>query len=133
MGSGKTTVLTPYICILLLDNFLSVTLDRHRYYREIYIVMPESLINPSFEILMKNLFPLFYNIEISIYPNRLNYSNSFHIYLISDINYKIMFLESTISTSNKYMIYDEIDMMANPLTCELNKPINKLTLECGHN
>jgi hypothetical protein len=73
---------------------------------------------------MKYVFPLFNNIEILIYPVKPNYKNSFQVYLISDTNYKIMFLENEINTDTKYMIYDEIDMMANPLTCELNKPFN---------
>jgi len=135
MGSGKTTVLTPYICILLFDHFLSNPEHMYNFNNEIYIVMPESLINPSFEILMKHLFPIFNispdcSIEISIYPNKLNYKNSFHIYLISDTNYKVMFLENEIDTVKKYMIYDEVDMMANPLTCELNKPNESKKLEC---
>ena len=33
-----------------------------------------------------------------------------------------MFLEKDIDTSNKYMIYDEVDTLANPITCELNIP-----------
>jgi len=41
-----------------------------------------------------------------------------------------MFLENEIDTVKKYMIYDEVDMMANPLTCELNKPNEPKKLEC---
>jgi hypothetical protein len=40
-----------------------------------------------------------------------------------------MFLENNIKTKNLYMIYDEVDMMANPITCELNIPKDKLSLE----
>ena len=120
MGSGKSTVLTSYICILLLKYFL---LNRSTE-KEIYIVMPIPLINDSFEILMKFVFPLFNNIEVLIYPNKVLYDKSIHIYLINDIDYKIMFLKEPINTDNKYMIYDEVDMMANPLTCELNSPLN---------
>jgi len=138
MGSGKTTIITPYICILLLNNFLlnSHLETSHLETREIYIVMPESLINTSFEIVMKNLFPLFNrdnSIEILIYPNKSIYNNSLKIILISDTNFKILFLENKIDTSKKYMIYDEIDMMANPLTCELNIPSNILKLEAIDN
>ena len=121
MGSGKSTVLTSYICILLLTNFLS----SQQYFteKEIYIVMPTSLINASFETLMKFVFPLFNNIEVLIYPNKPLYTNSYHLYLIDDTNYKIMFLtDHPRNIDNKYMIYDEVDMMANPLTCELNSP-----------
>jgi hypothetical protein len=128
MGSGKTTAITPYICVLLLNKFIS---ERRDYENEIYIVLPESLVKQSFKILMKNLFPLFNNVEILTYPNKPQYENSFKIYLTSDTNYKIMFLEKTIDTSKKYMIYDEVDMMANPLTCELNIPDVNKPLESG--
>jgi hypothetical protein len=66
---------------------------------------------------MKHLFPLFNNIEILIHPIHpiiKNYANSFVVYLISDTNYKIMFLDHKIETETIYMIYDEVDMMANP-------------------
>ena len=127
MGSGKTSTLTPYICILLLNHFLSAPIKN--YNNQIYIVMPDFLINSSFEILMKYLLPLFNNIEILMYPNKLNYKNSFCIYLISDTNYKLMFLRNDVDTTNKYMIYDEVDMLANPLTCELNIPTTEKHLE----
>jgi hypothetical protein len=42
--------------------------------------MPEFLINSSFEILMKYVFPLFNNIEILIHPVDSNYENSFQVY-----------------------------------------------------
>ena len=124
MGSGKSTVLTSYICILLLNTFFKLN-DTNK---KIYIVMPEALIKASFETLMKFVFPLFNNIEVLLYPNQHLYTNSIHLYLINDMNYKIMFLDNPMKTDNKYMIYDEVDMMANPLTCELNKPSHKLDL-----
>jgi hypothetical protein len=125
MGSGKTTSITPYICILLLNNFLSNSVLSNK----VFIIMPEFLINSSFEILMKYLFPLFNNIEIIINSNKREYENSLIINLISDNNYKLLFLENIMETSNSYMIYDEVDMMANPLTCELNIPSNKISLK----
>ena len=88
MGSGKTTIITPYICILLLNYFQSN--KSHNYNNEIYIVMPHSLINSSFEILMKNIFLLFNNIDIFIYPNNLNLTHS---------------NKYTNSISNKFMIF----------------------------
>ena len=36
-----------------------------------------------------------------------------------------MFLTNCVNTTNKFMIYDEIDMMYNPITCELNLPIDE--------
>ena len=128
MGSGKSTVLTSYICILLLNNFL---LQENFIKKEIYIVIPDSLINSSFETLMKYVFPLFNNIEILIYPNKSLYNNLNHFYLnlITDTNYKIMFLTTELTNyNNSYMIYDEVDMIANPLICELNIPMESRTL-----
>jgi hypothetical protein len=76
---------------------------------------------------MKNLFPLIFDVEIIKYSKNSIYSNSIKIFLISDTNYKEMFLnvEDDIITQNKYMIYDEVDNMANPQSCELNIPINE--------
>ena len=129
MGSGKSTVLTSYICILLLNKFFSLqNVCFEKKEKEIYIVLPAALINSSFITLMKYVFPLFNNIEVLIYPNKPLYDTLYYIYLISDLNYKMKFLNDDVDTTNKYMIYDEIDMIANPLTCELNKPneLNKL-------
>jgi hypothetical protein len=128
MGSGKSSVITPYLCLLLINHFISIK----NYTAEIYIVMPEFLIQQSIEILMKNLFVINSNVEIILYPNNYIYSNSIKIYLISDTNYKEMFLTSEqtiINTTNKYMIYDEVDNMSDPLSCELNIPINSSKTE----
>ena len=78
---------------------------------------------------MKYVFPLFNNIEILLYNKLPLYKNSYRLYLINDTNYKIKFLEYPSSyIKDKYTIYDEVDMMANPLTCELNIPLNKDSL-----
>ncbi len=131
MGSGKSSIITPYICILIINYLIQNKLRD----REIYIVMPEQLIKQSFETFLKNLFPLHENIDLLIYPNDRIYSFKYNslikIYLISDTDYKAMFLdkEKIINTENMYMIYDEVDQMANPLTCELNFPENKVNLK----
>jgi hypothetical protein len=131
MGSGKSSIITPYICILIINYLIQNKLRD----REIYIVMPEQLIKQSFETFLKNLFPLHDNIELLIYPNDRIYSFIYNslikIYLISDTDYKAMFLDKkkNINTENMYMIYDEVDQMANPLTCELNFPENKVNLK----
>jgi hypothetical protein len=145
MGSGKTTVITPFICISLLNYIIQNKL----YNNSIYVIVPNFLINQSYEILLKYVFPLFLNIEIIVNNNKPLFNNSVKIYLIDDIEYKSMFLQPTkvgtetsrqsldvlqltktlqstevtkdiTDTSNKYMIYDEVDFMANPLTNELN-------------
>jgi hypothetical protein len=51
MGSGKSSIITPYLCLLLINHFIT----EQNYDAEIYIVMPDFLIQQSFEILMKNL------------------------------------------------------------------------------
>jgi hypothetical protein len=124
MGSGKSSIVTPYICLLLLNTFLSNRI----YSNEIYIVMPDFLINQSFHLLMKNLFPLFNNTEILLYGHNSLYQDSVKIYLTSDTDYKKMFIDKIINTEKQYMIYDEVDMMSNPLTCELNIPLDEKIL-----
>jgi hypothetical protein len=125
MGSGKTSTITPYICILLLNHFL-----KHKEYnKKIFIVMPNFLINQSFVSLMSYLFPLINNIEILINLTQYKYDNSLKIYLTSDTEYKKLFLTDPSITLNSYMIYDEVDMMANPITCELNIPNEISTLD----
>jgi len=142
MGSGKSSVITPYLCLLLIDHFIKTK----NFTAKIYIVMPELLISQSYETLMKNLFILNFYIEILLYrtaemskanrripgsyPNTSLYSNSIKIIIISDTDYKEMFLKNITNTTNSYMIYDEVDIMANPLTCELNipKPDTKTSL-----
>ena len=64
MGSGKSSIITPYICILIINYLIQNELRD----REIYIVMPEQLIKQSFETFLKNLVPLHDNIELLIYP-----------------------------------------------------------------
>ena len=132
MGYGKTSSITPAICLELIYNFIRKKKYTQKNIDEkIYIVMPSFLITQSLGIMMSNLFPLLNFIEICLYKNNNNghIPNTFKIFLISDIEYKQMFL--TLSTNdvsdvfdiNKcYMIYDEVDLMSNPLTCELNIP-----------
>jgi hypothetical protein len=120
MGSGKSTVITPYMCILFINYFM-----KYDFNREIYIIMPKTLIEQSFSIFMTNLFPLYQNVEILLFGKESLIKDSIKIFLINDTQYKEMFLENKINTENKYMIYDEVDMMANPLTCELNIPQDK--------
>ena len=99
------------------------------YNKEIYIVMPYFLIDQSFKILLNNLFSIFKNVDILLYGKKPIFTNSNKIILISDENYKLMFLEKKIDTIDKYMIYDEVDFMANPMTCELNIPQEQTNLE----
>ena len=126
MGIGKSSSITPYICLLLLNYFIN---SQKTYNKEIFIVMPYFLINQSFKILLNNLFSIFKNVDILIYDRKPIFTNSNRIILISDENYKLMFLKENIDTTDKYMIYDEVDFMANPMTCELNISQDKTNLE----
>ena len=116
MGSGKSSVITPYLIKLLLEKAK----------KEIYIVMPNSLILQSFETLMKNLFPIFNDVQIRIKNdydiNNENSEQTATIYLMDDVQFKLKFLENKVNSDNMYVIYDEVDMIANPLSCELNIP-----------
>ena len=116
MGSGKSSVITPYLIKLLLEKSK----------KEIYIVMPNSLILQSFETLMKNLFPIFNDVQIRM-KNEYDINNEINeqtatIYLMDDVQFKLKFLEKKVNSDNMYVIYDEVDMIANPLSCELNIP-----------
>lgn len=126
MGIGKSSSITPYICLLLLNYFIN---SQKMYNKEIYIVMPYFLINQSFKILLNNLFSIFKNVDILLYDKNPIFINSNRIILISDENYKLMFLKANIDTTDKYMIYDEVDFMANPITCELNISQDRTKLE----
>ena len=61
MGIGKSSSITPYICLLLLNYFINL---QKMYNKEIFIVMPYFLINQSFKILLNNLFSIFKNVDI---------------------------------------------------------------------
>ena len=59
MGIGKSSSITPYICLLLLNYFIN---SQKIYNKEIFIIMPYFLINQSFKTLLNNLFPIFKNL-----------------------------------------------------------------------
>jgi hypothetical protein len=142
MGSGKSSSITPYICILLIkyyfENYFINYGKGTKYINHIFIVMPSFLINQSFETLMIFLFPIYNNIEIikvdKLIDNiKVLYTNTINIILISDTDLKYNCLLNKDNFNdilkNSYVIYDEIDLMSNPLTCELNIPYNKTNLE----
>ena len=122
MGSGKSSSITPYICLSLIQY-----LKKKKVKNDIiYIVMPSHLINQSFETIMSNLCPIIDYFELIIYSNKKkiqndNISEVTKLYLISDSDFKYFMIEKN-KTYKKYIyvIYDEVDLMADPLTCELN-------------
>jgi hypothetical protein len=125
MGQGKSSNITPYICLLLLNYFQESMKSKN----EIYIVMPTTLITQSFITIMTYVFTLNQTVQIFINDNNKSIlSNTTSIYLMDDTNYKLMFLKDNIDTINKYMIYDEVDMIANPIKNELNIPIDMVSV-----
>jgi hypothetical protein len=145
MGSGKSSVITPYTVLLLINHII----EKNQMDKSIYVVMPQTLIAQSFGTFMSNLFPLFNNIEIIIIingssPYKPMYKDSIKIYLIDDMNIKLLFFSlyqrnelsdhpvpraNFNNFKNDYFIYDEIDAMANPMSCELNIPETPETLD----
>ena len=130
MGSGKTSILTSYLILLLINFILNRQINKH-----IYIVMPAHLVNASYNILIKHIMPLYIYCNISLFekPKPEKIENEIKIFLISDYQLKQKLLNNdhllNKAIKEHYFIYDEIDMMANPLTSEFNIPINKKELQ----
>jgi hypothetical protein len=115
MGKGKSSVITPYICLDLLNFFY----QGNHINSEIFIIMPNTLIEQSIKTIMTNLYPLvpYINIYTTYSPDM---PKKYNIYLLNDVQFKTIYLKYDIDSDNKFIIYDEIDMMANPLTSNLN-------------
>lgn len=141
MGSGKSKFITPLTIILLM------TFDRKK---NVIICVHESLISQTFfllyhyvaPIVMKRLIYLIstYEDEFIGLPSKektnslsklqnfdINGEESGNIILMNDTSFKSLFLKSKIKQENlkniylnAYILFDEIDFIANPLTCELN-------------
>jgi hypothetical protein len=108
MGKGKTAVITP---ILLL--FFTLIQNKN-----VTIIMPEFLINQSYQILQ---------------PYIIIFNISDKIKIMSDAEIKINFLEE-IETNKTYIngdifLIDECDTIINPLRSELNMIKNKIDIE----
>ena len=127
MGIGKTSIIIPYTCLRYINDYL---LDRQINYNKIFIVLPENLIFQTFEIIITNIFSIFKKFIPLIY-NSKNFDAYNNLYtkilliIISDKDFKQLWLEKCdriFVKSNYIVFYDEVDMLANPLTCELNIP-----------
>ena len=120
MGSGKTTVIAP---------LLTLDLIREKYDRNIYHVMPESLVLSSYLLNMKLLSIMYNNINVienkeKIIENDINFTK---INIVSDNfikNYKISKVKENnfwkTNIENNIFIYDEVDDILNPLSNQLN-------------
>jgi hypothetical protein len=137
MGSGKSSIIAPYLTMLLINN---------SNYENIYHVVPSSLVNATYNYMLQYI-NFIYGTSVLIYLfscnnkscNNNNDKNKTQkkIYVMDDISFKTLFLikQKTIMSSqvsfefnnkNSCVIYDEVDMISNPLTSELNIPDKKL-------
>jgi hypothetical protein len=120
MGSGKTTVIAP---------LLTLDLIREKYDRNIYHVMPESLVLSSYLLNMKLLSIMYNNINVienkeKIIEDDIEFTK---INIVSDNfikNYKISKVKKNdfwkTDIENNIFIYDEVDDILNPLSNQLN-------------
>ena len=114
MGKGKTSTITPLIILNLYYN---------KKYNIFNIILPEHLVNDSYNIIKK-----YYELLIDIIINKdiddINVNNQVNI--ISINNYKNYILTNIIETNNTIkntlFIFDEIDLLIDPLKSELNIP-----------
>ena len=128
MGIGKTSIIIPYTCLKYINDYL---LDRQIDNNKIFIVLPENLIFQTFEIIITNVFSIFKKFIPLIY-NSKNFDVYTNLYtknlliIISDKDFKQLWLEKCdrifVNYYDYIVFYDEVDMLANPLTCELNIP-----------
>ena len=126
MGIGKTSIIIPYTCLLYINyHLLGKKITNHN----IFIVLPENLIIQTFEIIITNIFsifkkfiPLIYNINTFILFKILYTQNL--LIVISDKDYKQLWLQKCeiFKKDNFIAFYDEVDFLADPLSCELNIP-----------
>jgi len=132
MGSGKTSILTP---LLILKYYIN------NNYKNLYVVLPEYLINQSYDIInsfmnIMNNFSNNYN-EIFEYKDKNNYDYNYlnTIFITSDSTLKKNILnrikinknnENIINVNESFFIFDEIDSLINPLKSDLNIPSKKI-------
>lgn len=102
MGGGKTTVIIPIISIILWNEG-----------KKVAIVQPIHLVPQMLNIFYKNVLPV-HNINIFT-----KISDIHGIYIISDVEMKHAILDGA-NMSDFYVIYDEIDDMADNSKSELN-------------
>jgi DNA-binding transcriptional MerR regulator len=124
MGRGKTTVIAPFLALTELHNNNSAIM-----------IMPEHLLNQSFKIMSK--FDLLFE-NNCLYDannnfNELESKNKNNIYMLSNTQAQNYLLQNVMKNTNfklhnTILILDEIDNMLNPMTSELNIPIEEHTV-----
>ena len=121
MGEGKSSVIAPILTLQLLS------MDSNKI---IYHVMPESLVNQSFD-LFNSYFYFLNEKPIKLINTESNISDMFNsnIIIISDYMLKYAKILSITSNDfnmyNKFFIYDEVDEVSDPLKSQLNIIIGK--------
>jgi len=132
MGGGKTSMITPIVILKYIQCQAKLKETNH-----IYICLPENLVTQSNNQLTSNL-AFYYPIRINeIKENRdtHNFIQSFktyendlntHVYIMSDISLKCALINDHIEIktnfNNNIYLFDEIDMIINPIISELNYP-----------
>jgi hypothetical protein len=130
MGRGKTSVITP---LLTFNNILK--------FNNVILVMPKHLVKQSFDYYSRIFSPILYNINlfnVSISRDTIGYDRYINgernIIIIDDTSFKSLRINTILNSNesfisriidNSFIIMDEIDTMINPLTSELNYPLNE--------
>ena len=146
MGSGKTKVITPLVILKYLQYL--TTLPENDRKQNCYLILPENLVNQSFEHLKSYLdmyFPILVNKcfekrgiqnnDFKTYLETLENNNDnediksktyLDVYVLSDTSLKCGFLnnyeEVLKNKDNHIYLFDEADTILNPLISELNYP-----------
>ena len=130
MGAGKSSFIAPLLSIFIIYN-----------YKFPLHVIPDNLITQTLESMNKLTNFGIQTIEISHHSEYDihaigPFNTQLRNYVISSSNYKKLILVNTEkdyyqyniftdSLKNTYVIMDEVDIISNPFTSTLNKPINK--------
>ena len=135
MGGGKTKMISP----ILMLRFLQQTALTEETISNIYLILPEVLVEQSFKYLATTLGSYF-NINICVLTedreHKQEFSSSFDahkrhvIYILSDVSLKCGMLNAyekvKSNAKNALFIFDEVDSIVNPITSELNYPVTEL-------
>lgn len=140
MGAGKTSVITPLVVLNALFGIQNITFDNnngieiHRKdnVNNVVLVTLPKLVKQTIQLLTQLSIHLDFKIVAkpnSIDPHFWNEHRQRVVYVLTDHQFK----ESIINRTDKppeslYYVFDEIDMMMNPLTAELNVPDTELSL-----
>lgn len=151
MGSGKTKVITPLVILKYLQYLTTLPADYPK--QHCYLILPENLVNQSFEHLKSYLdmyFPILVNkcfekrgmIESNDFKTYLNTLQNedeksktyLDVYVLSDTSLKCGFLNDynlvNNNKNNHIYLFDEADTILNPLISELNYPDgNEVSIE----